>query len=104
MPKAKAKLSSATRHEAILEAALLLAEQYGFRSVRRDAIAAHAGVATGSVTYHYKSMAQLQDAVIKLAVKKENLTVLSQAMVEGHSMVKALPRLLKQRVAQLLVN
>lgn len=74
----------------------------GYKRVTRADIADRAGIATGSVSYHYGNMKKLRDAMVTRAVEAENLKVLGQALADGHSIAKKAPETLRRRaVAQL---
>lgn len=69
-----------SKKDTITDAALALAEKVGYQNVTQQALATAAGVAKGTVTYHFTSMSKLQDAVIKRAVEVENLRVVAQGL------------------------
>lgn len=98
------KSTAQARHQAILDCALALAEKHGFRNVRRDAVAAAADVATGTVSHHYKTIGNLQDEIMRAAIKRENVAVLAQGLAENHALAKAAPRALRQKAAMFLAN
>ena len=94
-----AKVNSHTRHTAILSAASSMAIKAGLNNIKRDVVAKHAKVATGTVSYHFKSMDALRDKIVSDAIQNENVPLLAKAMAEGHPAVKNLPVLLKRKVA-----
>jgi len=96
MPKNKTKLK-------ILNAALKLAESEGFTNITRDGIAAAARVACGLVNYHYKTMDDLRDAMMRQAVSKSLLTVLAQGIVYGHPVALNAPGELKKQAMESLL-
>lgn len=57
------------RNRRVLEAAISLARERGFRKFSRHDVAARAGVAAGSVNNAYGTMDDLHDAVMREAVK-----------------------------------
>ena len=88
--------------QVILDAAATLAAKQGFRNVTRSAIAAKVGIATGTVSYHFGTMAQLQNAIVNYAVDTQNMKVLAQALGEGHPIALRAPQSLRTAAAKLL--
>lgn len=81
----------------ILRAAVRLARVHGFRNFSRSEVAALAETAEGSINYHYKTFAKLQDAVIKHAVHTEDLPLIAQGLIAKHPAVKNISDELRQR-------
>lgn len=92
------------RHERILSVALELAEIRGFRNITREMVAVVAQVGVGTVSWHFKGMDGLRDAVVRYAVEKKNIRVLAQALAEGHRFAKAAPFALRQEAAKFLMS
>lgn len=86
----------------IIQAAMPLAAKLGFRKVPRVEIAKATGLVQGTISYHFKSMRALQDALVYHAVQTENLSVIAQALIEKHPFALAAPLLLRRKAAQLL--
>lgn len=86
----------------ILDAAVQIAARKGFASVTRIAVANKAGAAEGTVSYHFKSMSKLLDAVVKESIATEHIEVLAKALAEGNRIAKTAPQALKDRAAKLL--
>ena len=83
----------------ILTHALKLCAAKGFRNVTRDNIAASAGVATGSVSYHLGDTRKLRAAIVAHAIEQKDLTVIAQAYADQHPLaVKADPDLVARAV------
>lgn len=87
----------------ILKTAAALAVRRGFRNVTREEIAGKAEIAAGTVSYHFKSMSRLQDAVMVYAVNEELLPILAQGLAEKHRVAQGAAVHLRQRAAQLIV-
>lgn len=81
----------------ILSAAMQLANLCGFSNVTRDGVAAKADVACGSVTYYFKGMKKLRNAMVERAIATENLLVLGQAIAANHPGALAAPEGLRRR-------
>lgn len=71
----------------IFAVAMQLAAANGIAAVTRNAVADRAGVATGSVSYHFKDVKRLQRAMVEQAIKDENVTILGWAIAEKHPSV-----------------
>lgn len=82
--------------EIILSAAMQLANLKGYKRVTRADIAKRAKIATGSVSYHFKSMDKLRDAMVVRAVEAKNLKVLGQALANSHPLAKKAPEALRK--------
>lgn len=54
----------------ILDAAVLLAEKYGYQGVYKRHIAKHLKIGMGTINYHWETMAYLRSAMVKAAQKK----------------------------------
>lgn len=68
----------------ILNAALKLAAKTRYDRVTREAVAAAADVAAGSVNYYFGDMANLRKEMIQEAIKLENWTVVAHALMDKH--------------------
>lgn len=80
----------------ILGTAMQLANLHGFGNVTRNMIADKAEIATGSVSYHFKSMRKLEAAMVERAVETRNLKVLGQAIGRKHPVAMKAPDELRQ--------
>lgn len=88
----------------ILGAAMQLANLKGFNRVTRNDIADKAEVATGSVSYHFKSMKKLQAAMMARAVESENIKVLAQGLGVRHPVALKAPEALRIKAARTLAG
>jgi len=88
----------------ILSAAMQVANLKGFGNVTRNDIADRAEIATGSVSYHYKSMKKLEAAMVARAVETENLKLLGQALAKRHPLALKAPEALRVRAARALAG
>ena len=75
----------------ILSTAMQLANLKGFGNVTRNDIADRAEIATGSVSYHWKSMKKLEAAMVERAIETRNLKVLGQAIAAKHNVALKAP-------------
>lgn len=90
--------------DAILSAAMQLANLKGYKRVTRADIAARAEVAPGSVSYHFGSMVKLRTAMVERAVETENLKLLGQALADRHPTALAAPATLRKDAAMRLAS
>lgn len=81
----------------ILSTAMQLANLHGFGKVTRNMIADRAEIATGSVSYHFKSMRKLQAAMVTRSIETENLKVLGQAIAAKHPLALKAADALRKR-------
>lgn len=88
----------------ILKAAIRLSRAHGFRGYARSEVISLAGVAAGSVNYHFDSLDGLRDAVIQHAIEKEDLKLIAQGLVDKHPLVQTISEDLKRRAAQCLTQ
>jgi AcrR family transcriptional regulator len=89
---------------AILDAAIHIASRQGFSHVTRIAVAQRAGAAEGTVSYHFKTMAKLHDAVVAEAVRTKHVGIVARALADGHRLAKAAPQSLKDAAAKLITG
>lgn len=87
-----ARLKPAERRKQILEAAVPLAEKFGYNALTRDLIAEEAGVSGSVLNYHFSTMARFKRALVRHAVKVENLTIIAQAVLGGEKIPMGLRR------------
>lgn len=96
------RLIKADRCDAILAAALKLAERDNYKQIRREAISEKAGCSPALVTYHFSTLNQLKRAVMRYAITKENLRVIAQGLVDQNPhALKAPPELRTRALAAL---
>ena len=70
----------ASRHNSIVDSATFLALRDGLGNISRDAVAARAGVANGSISAAFGGMPQLKAAIVEHAVQERNLPLIAQAI------------------------
>jgi AcrR family transcriptional regulator len=83
------------RNRKILDAAVELAGERGYRRVTRSDVADRAGVATGSVNNAYGTMDGLRDAIMSAAVTRQLAAIVAQGLADGHPAARAAPQTLK---------
>ena len=83
------------RNKAILEAAVALAVECGWRRSSRSDVAARAQVAAGSVNNAYGTMDGLHDAVMVAAVERQLHGVIAEGLAARHEAACAAPQAVK---------
>lgn len=79
----KTRLKPEARKEDVLAVALTLAAKVGYPNTTRAMLADACGLSGAALNYHFGTMAQLRRAVVRAAVKAENLEVIAQAILSG---------------------
>lgn len=85
------------RKTIIMAAALTMAKQDGYKSVRRDALALKSDCAAGLINKLFGNMEMLRDEIVRVAVSEKILTVLAQAIVDQHPDALAAPLALRKK-------
>ena len=91
------RLKPAARREMILDAALKLAHKKHYLQISRDAIAAEAGITGTAVQYYYSTMPKLRRAIMRAAVKEENLKVILEGLIACEGAAISAPKELRDR-------
>lgn len=74
----------------ILEAALSLAVQYGWRfGVTREAVAAHVGCAESLISFYFGNMDEFRTAVMRAAVERKLEVVIAEGVCLRHPIATA---------------
>ncbi len=72
----------------LLDKAMQIANEVGYRGVTRDEIAKRAKVAQGSVNNHLGTIAQIRKMIVRRAVKEGNAAIIAEACVYGEPYVQ----------------
>ncbi len=95
-------MEPACRKESILDAALKAANKHGFAAMRQKDIAVMAKCGYGTVTLYFNTMTQMRRAVMRAAIKREDLAVIAQGIACGDpDAKKATPELKAKAIASL---
>ena len=78
-------MNHAERREHILKSAVRVAERVGYFRITRRQIATEAEVSDGLVQHHFHNQETIREAVLKEAIRTENLQVVGQAAVLKNS-------------------
>lgn len=81
----------------IFETALSLAHSRGYQYVYRWRIAALVGCSEGIVSYHFKTMAELREAIIAHALSNKDYELIAQGYVTRHPLVMKASKILIRR-------
>lgn len=101
----KKRLKPKDRKNQLVQAALEVAEQYGYNTMRREDIAHHAQVSEGLVSQYLGTMPQLRRTIIRHSIKTRNLSVLAQGIVNRDPHALKAPEDLRQAaVASMMGN
>lgn len=87
----------------ILEAAYQLAQADGWSNFKRDDVAEKAGVATGSVSHHFKTMNGLRDAVMRKALQTGCLGIVADGLAARHKYAQSAPEGMKREALETLM-
>lgn len=81
--------------ERILDMAYSMAVNEGFNSLKRDDVAAKAGVALGTINHHFKTIDNLRTEVMKRAVEMEDLRLIAQGIACDNEVAQSAPHELR---------
>ncbi len=81
--------------ERILDVAYSMALSDGFSCLKRDDIAAKAGVALGTINHHFHTVAHLRTEVMRRAVEQEDLILIAQGIACGNQVAMSAPQELR---------
>lgn len=91
-----------TSREAILSAAMTLAEREGYRNATRDQIAKEAGAAAGLVNFYFKTMEGLRNAIMQEAVATNCLPIVAQGLADKHPLACSAPAPIREAAVRAL--
>lgn len=87
----------------VLDAAYQLAQHVGLYDMMRDDVARLAGVASGSVNHHFKTMDGLRDAVMRKAIQTECLSIVADGLAARNKYAQGAPEGLKREALATLM-
>lgn len=90
------------RNRAVLDAAVQLAAQRGYRNITRRQVADEAQVAVGSVNNAFGTMDGLRDAVMAAAVERELPAIVAQGLADKHPAACGAPETLRRAALESL--
>ena len=86
------------RREQVLAAALQSAILVPYYDLRREDVAAVAGMAPSNINSYFGTMGELRQAMLKRAIETENINVLKRALGRNEPLVEKMPKALKEKV------
>lgn len=89
------RLNPDDRKQQMTEAALVLAERYGFKALTRVAIAAETGTTDGLINRYFGTRAKMRQAIVDEAIKRKNVKAVAWAELQGFD-VSGAPRQLQR--------
>ena len=92
------------RKAEILEAALRATRKCGFASVRIQDIAIEAGCGYGTVSLYFNTMLQMRRAVMRAAIKREDLAILAQGLGIRDATARKAPQDMKEKAVKTLLG
>jgi len=81
----------------IIDAAVKVAEEKGYRQITQADVADRAGVSPPSVPYYFRKLDNLKKEVVLRAIKTENLIIIAQALVCKDKLIADISQELKER-------
>lgn len=84
------------RKDEVITAALDLASRTHFDKLSQRTVADHVGIKGPAVQYHFGTMTQLKNEVVRAAIKRRVLRVVAQAIVAGHPQARKIDDELKR--------
>jgi AcrR family transcriptional regulator len=86
----------------ILDSAVSISLHKGYHNITRRSVAEAAGVATGTVSYHFVSMEKLRNAVMQEAIKRRYLLIIAQGLTNSNWYAQHAPEELRKAAAKFL--
>lgn len=99
-----ARMHPTQRKEQILQTAIKLSIERGYKQLTRKAIAKHLNCVSGLITHYYPHISDLRQEVLNVAIQQEIIPILAQNLVIWGEETSNLPQDLKQKVANYLTN
>jgi len=99
-----ARMNPLARKEQILDIAINLSIERGYRQLTRRAIANRMQCASGLINHYYDSIENLRAIVLATAIEKEIIPILAENLATWGKETVQLPQELKQKVVKYLTN
>lgn len=87
--------------ERIIEAAYVVAQEYGFSGITRSRVAKAAFISPGLVNHYLGTMDELRDEVMKMAISKGDLPIIRYGLAVNDPIAEAAPVKLKKQAFSL---
>lgn len=92
--------TSKQRYLEVVDAALVAARKHGYRKIRRQDIADELGVTPALVTHYLGPLEGLKDLLVCVAIDREDLVILGQAVIARHPVALGAPKKLRLQALQ----
>lgn len=99
-----ARMNPLARKEQILETAINLAIEKGYRQLTRRAVANRMQCASALINHYFKDIENLRNIVLLTAIEKEILPILAENYAAWGAETAGLPQQLKEKVIRYLTN
>lgn len=100
----RARLDPEIRKQQILDAAINLSIQKGYRQLTRQSIANKICCAGALINHYYGNIDNLRDIVLQIAIEKEIMPILAENYGTRGKETSHLPTQLKEKVINYLMN
>lgn len=97
------KAPALRKHE-ILQSAVTLALQIGYKTITRHLVARESGISDGLINVYYKTMDDLRRAVMHYAIEHRLVPIVAQGIVARDSVALRADAELKKQVADYMIN
>lgn len=101
--KDRTRLVPKVRKEQILNATIELAISIGYKNITRLAIANSLNINESLVSHYFGTMKELKTKILRVAIRKEILSIIAQGIVAEDPLALKAPEALKQRALQELM-
>jgi len=99
-----ARMNPLARKEQILNTAINLAIEKGYRQLTRRAVANRMQCASALINHYFKDIENLRNIVLLTAIEKEILPILAENYAAWGEETAELPQQLKEKVIRYLTN
>ena len=98
------RMKPAVRKQQILDAAIQLALQKGYRNISRQEVAIASKSASGLIGRYFKTVAGLKRSIVEAAIEREILPILAENLSIKGEETRSLSPELKEKVILYLTN
>lgn len=96
----KQRMPAEDRKRQILEQATILSKSKGLTGFSSTDIARAVGCVHPTILYHFVSMDNLRNEMIRKAIKDEDLTIIGQGLVARNTVAISAPERIKKKAAR----
>jgi AcrR family transcriptional regulator len=101
----RVRMDTHMRQEYILDAAIKLALQKGYKNVTRNGLADFANIAPALLNHHFVTMDNIRRAVVQRAIEREIIPIIAQSLIEyGENTIHRLKPELQEKVIHYLTH